>query len=216
MLFTPATIDGIARGAVTIAYRRWRRLRVRAGSTFRSALGVVRVTNVETAALETVGEHDAQQAGFASRAALLEELARYPDGQLYRIGVRFEGVDPRIALRENAALTDADRDALLTAITRLGARTAAGPWALDTLRLIEAHPATRAAKLAGMMGTETLLFKTRVRQLKNLGLTESLEIGYRLSPRGTALLRGLESSTLDRPSHPFGQQCARGSRLSGR
>lgn len=28
-----------------------------------------------------------------------------------------------------------------------------------------------------------------VRQLKELGLTESLEVGYRLSPRGRALLR---------------------------
>jgi hypothetical protein len=27
-------------------------------------------------------------------------------------------------------------------------------------------------------------FKTNVRKLKELGLTESLEVGYRLSPRG--------------------------------
>jgi ribosomal protein S19E (S16A) len=32
-----------------------------------------------------------------------------------------------------------------------------------------------------------------VRKLKELGLTESLKIGYRLSPRGRALLDGLES-----------------------
>jgi hypothetical protein len=31
-------------------------------------------------------------------------------------------------------------------------------------------------------------FKRRVRALKELGLTESLEIGYRLSPRGQELL----------------------------
>lgn len=35
-------------------------------------------------------------------------------------------------------------------------------------------------------------FKPRVRQLKELGLTESLEVGYRLSPRGRAVLRHLE------------------------
>lgn len=32
------------------------------------------------------------------------------------------------------------------------------------------------------------LFKTRVRRLKALGLTESLETGYRIFPRGKALL----------------------------
>ena len=31
-------------------------------------------------------------------------------------------------------------------------------------------------------------FKLNVRKLKALGLTESLEVGYRLSPRGAAFL----------------------------
>ena len=35
------------------------------------------------------------------------------------------------------------------------------------------------------------MFKTDVRKLKELGLTESLEVGYRLSPRGEAVLRAL-------------------------
>ncbi len=36
-------------------------------------------------------------------------------------------------------------------------------------------------------------FKTNVRKLKGLGLTESLEVGYRLSPRGEAVLEFLSS-----------------------
>ena len=32
------------------------------------------------------------------------------------------------------------------------------------------------------------MFKRDVRKLKELGLTESLEIGYRLSPRGVAFM----------------------------
>jgi hypothetical protein len=39
-----------------------------------------------------------------------------------------------------------------------------------------------------MVGRERLPFKADVRKLKELGLTESLRIGYRLSPRGRALL----------------------------
>ena len=45
------------------------------------------------------------------------------------------------------------------------------------------------------MGRERHPFKTDVRKLKELGLTESLEIGYRLSPRGRALLEGLDAPT---------------------
>jgi ribosomal protein S19E (S16A) len=42
--------------------------------------------------------------------------------------------------------------------------------------------------LARQVGADTAPFKRRVRQLKELGLTESLEVGYRLSPRGRAVL----------------------------
>jgi hypothetical protein len=56
------------------------------------------------------------------------------------------------------------------------------------LRLIEARPGERAADLARSLGRETLPFKRDVRKLKELGLTESLEVGYRLSPRGRSFL----------------------------
>ena len=46
----------------------------------------------------------------------------------------------------------------------------------------------RAPDLAASLGRETLPFKRDVRKLKELGLTESLEVGYRLSPRGRAYL----------------------------
>lgn len=62
----------------------------------------------------------------------------------------------------------------------------------ETLALIEAAPATRAADLAAGVGRDTPSFKRDVRKLKELGLTESLEVGYRLSPRGQALVRGPE------------------------
>jgi hypothetical protein len=40
-----------------------------------------------------------------------------------------------------------------------------------------------------MLDQEKDVFKLNVRKLKRLGLTESLEVGYRLSPRGIAFLR---------------------------
>lgn len=72
------------------------------------------------------------------------------------------------------------------------------PWTLRTLRLISERPGTRAANLASMMGSETLPFKARVRKLKELGLTESLEVGYRLSPRGKAFIEHLAIEPADK------------------
>lgn len=42
--------------------------------------------------------------------------------------------------------------------------------------------------LAASASLERTCFKQRVRPLKEMGLTESLEVGYRISPRGEALL----------------------------
>ena len=70
-------------------------------------------------------------------------------------------------------------------LARLDARR---PWTAQVLRLIAERPGVRAADLAAELGRERLEFKTDVRKLKALGLTESLEVGYRLSPRGRAYL----------------------------
>ena len=50
----------------------------------------------------------------------------------------------------------------------------------------------RAGDLADAAGMVRKDFKGRVRKLKALGLTESLAVGYRLSPRGEAVLAALE------------------------
>jgi hypothetical protein len=63
-----------------------------------------------------------------------------------------------------------------------------GPWTRATLELIAQRPEVLAADLAAALGRERLPFKRDVRKLKELGLTESLERGYRLSPRGRAFL----------------------------
>ena len=73
------------------------------------------------------------------------------------------------------------------AITEDDAR-AAGFGSLAELRRRLDRPEVRAADLAAAAGRERLAFKADVRKLKELELTESLEVGYRLSPRGRALL----------------------------
>lgn len=65
------------------------------------------------------------------------------------------------------------------------------PWTACYLGLIAAQPGVVSHTLARQAGVGVLPFKRRVRQLKELSLTESLEVGYRLSPRGRALLERL-------------------------
>lgn len=62
------------------------------------------------------------------------------------------------------------------------------PWAWETLRLIAHNPGRVSTELATEVGLPRAYFKQRVRRLKELELTESLKVGYRLSPRGEALL----------------------------
>ncbi len=50
----------------------------------------------------------------------------------------------------------------------------------------------RAPDLAASLGRDTQPFKRDVRKLKELGLTESLKVGYSLSPRGRAWLAALD------------------------
>jgi hypothetical protein len=52
----------------------------------------------------------------------------------------------------------------------------------------------RAPDLAAARGEETQAFKLDVRKLKALGLTKSLLVGYRISPRGRTVLTALESA----------------------
>ena len=63
-----------------------------------------------------------------------------------------------------------------------------GAWTRATLQLIERYPGIVSTTLARHADQERAAFKLNVRKLKELGLTESLDVGYRLSPRGQAVL----------------------------
>jgi hypothetical protein len=108
---------------------------------------------------------------------------------LYR--VTFDAVaeaDPRDDPAMSDDLTEADVAELDRRLARLDAAGPDGPWTAAVLELIAARPGVRAADLAASLGRDRLAFKADVRRLKRLGLTISLEVGYRLSPRGAAYL----------------------------
>ena len=188
MLFTQDDMRRIAAGEITLALRRWRRPTVKAGGVLRTRVGVLAIETVDVIEPEEVTDADARRAGRPDRAALLASLRG--DGRLYRIGFHLAGPDPRIALRERADLSAEERAGLDRRLARLDAASRHGPWTDRVLRLIADRPGTRAADLAAELGREKLPFKADVRKLKELGLTESLAVGYRLSPRGRAYLDG--------------------------
>jgi len=190
LLIRSATLTRIASGEVTLAFRRWHRPSVKAGGSLTTAIGVLAIDAVDEVTERQITADDATRAGYASRKALLDELARR-DGAIYRIRLRLAGEDPRIALREKADLNAEELEQVIARLSRMDRASRSGPWTLRTLELIAAHPGVVARSLATKADVERDPFKVNVRKLKNLGLTESLEIGYRISPRGETVLAEL-------------------------
>jgi hypothetical protein len=193
MMFNAPTVDGLINGRVHCAFRRWNAVRVKVGSRFTAHGVVVAVTSVERVADSELTEADAVEAGFDSLKALLRwTSAKGAGDDLYRIGIALAGPDPRIALRASNRLSDEETAALTAKLDRMD-RAAAEPWTWRTLAQIRDHPGVVSTELAAAVGEGRGYFKLRVRRLKALGLTESLEVGYLLSPRGEALLAAHES-----------------------
>ena len=189
MLIRRADLDGIVEGRIDLAFRKWKRPTVKAGGTLTTVVGVLAIDAVDAVDEAEITDDDARRAGFADRAALLERLSGR-DGTLYRIVLRWAGEDPRVQLRMQAELSDAERAEIQSRLDRYDGASRQGPWTARTLRLIRDHPAALAADLAEKASWERAWLKTNVRKLKALGLTESLKKGYRLSPRGEAFLDG--------------------------
>ncbi|WP_299056815.1 helix-hairpin-helix domain-containing protein [uncultured Nocardioides sp.] len=186
MMLRPAVTAGIRDGVVDLAFRRWERPRVKVGTRLRTGVGVVEVTSLEQVPLASLRAEDATRAGHASLAELRAALEGRP-GPVWRVGVAYGGADPREALREQVP-DEAGLAELRAQLDRLDRASSYGAWTREALRLIDEFPGRRAPELAEMVGRPTPEFKTDVRKLKEKGLTISLDIGYRLSPRGAAVL----------------------------
>ena len=192
MILRERVLRGIRDGAITVAFRRWRRPSVRSGGTLLTAIGQLHINDVTRIELSAISATDARRAGYSSREDLLADLNARTEGEVYRIELGPLSPDPRVSLRKTRPAGD-DLKTLTERLRRLDARTSE-PWTVRVLELIEAHPALRAADLCKRAGQERLPFKINVRKLRALGLTESLEVGYRLSPRGVAVLQAIRSN----------------------
>ena len=199
MLFPKRLWPGIADGSVTLAFRRWGRPRARAGARHRTPAGVIEIDSVKPIDPERISDREARKAGAADAAQIRRALATRP-GTHYRIAFHYVGADPRIELRGAHVLPDSAWAELAAELDRIDRAAKRGPWTVATLELIRERPEVAAADLAAAVGRERLPFKADVRRLKELGLTESLRPGYRLSPRGAGLLDYLSRRSTSSPS----------------
>ena len=188
MLIRRPVLDAIREGRVTLQFRRWKRPTVKAGGRLTTAVGVLSIHTVEVVDLAAITTRDARAAGYASLDEARAHLNAKDEGLVYRVSLSFAGADPRIALRASADLSPEELEILGTKLARLDHHSRDGPWVQATLALIEKNPGMYSGDLADTLGFERLWLKAQIRKLKALGLTESLEVGYRLSPRGQTLL----------------------------
>ncbi len=194
VLFEKRFWPGLADGSITLTYRRWHQPRVIAGRSYRTAGQILDVHSVREVEEASISDTDAVAAGYPDAASLRADLRGDGGRRLYRIEFsRSDRPDPRAKLAADGDLDEAQIAEIDRRLDRLDRASCYGPWTRETLRLIADYPARRAGDLAEMVGRERAPFKLDVRKLKNFGLTESLEVGYRLSPRGRAYLAAARS-----------------------
>ncbi len=188
MLFKNDVLAAIATGNVTLAFRRWQKPSVRAGGTLRTAAGVLSIDAID--AVDAVGltNEDAACSGHSSLDVLLADIKGQRAGALYRIAFHLAGDDPRVALRDITDFGPNDHEDLRQRLITFDGES---PWTLQTLRLIASREGITAGELAASIGFEKAALKQKIRKLKELGLTESLQSGYRISPRGRAFLAAI-------------------------
>ena len=193
MLFKQSHLNGIKSGKISLAFRKWKKPTVKKGSLVKTSVGQIEITSVDEIKLNQISDKDAAKAGY-DKQDLIELLDSIADGTIYKIGVRYHSVDPRIKLRSQKGLTEEEFKAVKEKLERLDAYSKQGPWTINVLKVIRDHPELRAADLAIKTGKEKDWLKPNIRKLKNLGLTISHDVGYSLSPLGEVLLKRLTKS----------------------
>ncbi|MEO7370035.1 MAG: hypothetical protein ABI949_09425 [Ilumatobacteraceae bacterium] len=182
MLFSADSWPGIADGTLTVTFRSWARPQAKVGGRYRVGGMLIEATTVRQVVTAEITAEDARNAGAAALETLLARLGDHD--HVWRVDFVHVGPDDRIARRNDTSEND-----LVDVLERLRRLDRNGAWTRSTLQLIERYPGIVSTTLARHAGQDRPAFKLNVRKLKELGLTESLEIGYRLSPRGEAVLR---------------------------
>lgn len=184
MQFLKASIPAIIDGSITLTFRGWTRAQAKIGGRYRTFGQLIEVDDVSFVDAADITDAEAIMAGDSSAASLIERLGEAAERPIWRIRFHHVGDDDRIERRNDATLDDERRGVIQARLDRLDKASKTGAWTTKTLRLIATYPGVVSTALARRLDADRPAFKINVRKLKELGLTESLEIGYRLSPLG--------------------------------
>ena len=185
MLFKKDDKARIVSGELTATLRTWKRSQASIGGQYNiPPYGAIEVSDIDEKPLEAIDAETLRRACYENIEAAADRLRIPPSQSVFVVSFRYLGKD--LVKQPDTSQTDAgDLVDIAAKLRRMDARTS---WTRETLTLIAAHPGTRAGDLAPEVNQDLATFKRNVRKLKTLGLTESLETGYRLSPRGRQLL----------------------------
>jgi len=188
MQFRKPYKDAIRAGSVTRSFRLWQKPRARAGGRYNlHPEGAIEVTSIRTRKLRSIRSRDLAMTGLDSPDALRRELdCSDPNATVYQVDFHYLGPE-LVKQPDRALLSESELDELHRKLAAMDARSQA-PWTEALLLQIHLQPATRAGDLAPVFGWPLARYKAQVRKLKALGLTVSLETGYRLSARGQQVL----------------------------
>lgn len=188
MLFKEIHLRGIKSGKVSLAFRKWQKASVKAGSLIHTSIGLVEITEIVTVDENDITDEDALSAGFTNKNQLLKSFTYNNTGTIFKIYLGYHSPDPRIKLREQTELTVQQFKDLKMKLERLDKYSRQGNWTENVLLAIKDNPNLHAKGIATLTGFEKEWLKLNVRKLKNLGLTISLTTGYELSPLGKAFI----------------------------
>lgn len=192
MLFSADAWPGLADGSISLTFRTWATPQAKTGGRYRVGGMLLEATDVTRVPLTSITDDEAVRAGDTDAATLRARLADgTPDQLVWRVELTMVGADDRIERRNTQVLTPDEIADVIARLDRLDRRSPGGPWTRSTLRLIERYPGVVSTALARRAQQERPAFKLNVRKLKELGLTESLDVGYRLSPRGEMIVQRL-------------------------
>ena len=168
--------------------RIWLRPRVKAGGRYSLGAGAIVVERIREGSLDDITATLARRCGFASVVDALKTAKHGAGERVFIIDFHYDGKAGARAKPATGAVGVEELLALAERLDAMDRRSRSGAWTQATLRAIAAKPAVRAASLARALGRPRDEFKRDVRKLKNLGLTSSLETGYRRTATGEALL----------------------------
>jgi hypothetical protein len=191
MLFQRRFHERIVSGQIRCTVRIWQRPHVKVGGRYALGRGAVVVDRIQETRLDDITAALARRCGFPSVVDLLKTAKHGAGERVFVVEFHYDAKGRSSPKPETDAVSAEELAGLVHRLEAMDRRSKAGPWTLATLHTIQARPAVLAAKLARSLGRPRDDFKRDVRKLKNLGLTFSLEIGYRLTPKGEALLESI-------------------------